>query len=76
MAVAGLAVWFTSQAYKKAAWIKFDNVILTNNRHLCLGHCDVSVHATCGGREDGQPGKVTFAAAEGSPIWEQTCMWG
>ena len=74
VAVAGLAVWFTSKAYKKAAWLEFDNIMLTGQQHLRLGHCDVSVQS--GGREDGAPGKVTFAAAAESPIWKKECMWG
>lgn len=72
--MAGLAIWFTSKAYKKAAWINFDNVILTNHQHLCLGHCDISAHS--GGRDDGKPGKVMFMAAAHSAIWKKICMWG
>ena len=73
MAVAGLAIFFTSQAHKMASWMDFDNVHLTDTRTLTLGHCAVS--AEWGGREKAAS-KVTFVAAQDSPLWKKVIMWG
>jgi hypothetical protein len=73
MAVAGLAVFFCSKVHKSATWMKFDNVHLTDDQVLTLGHCNVT--AKIAGRRDAAK-KVTFLAAENSQFWEQIIMWG
>ena len=74
LAVAGLAAWFTSKAYKMASWLTFDNVLLRDDRPLTLGHCQVTAHRGC--RSGVKPGCVVFMASADAPIWDTKVMWG
>lgn len=76
--MAGLALHFDStinnyDVVKWANWQTFDNVKMTNEQCLTLGHCGTT--AQYGGRSD-NANKVSLIAARDSPLWTVTSMWG
>lgn len=73
-AVAGMALWFTSQYCKSSHWLAFENVTLEGDRMLRLGSCQVP--ATISKRKLGARSRATVVAHPDCSIWEMPVVWG